>query len=469
MRPIYIWQCPEWPTFIWGDSSLITLLSEVRNLEGKIQGIMSGLGFDLQNRAALDVMTEDVLRSNEIEGVMLNSDRVRSSIARHLGIDTAGLPLPDHYTEGVVQVMMDAVSDCSKPLTENRLFNWHAALFPTGRSGIYPIKVGAYRTGSEPMQIVSGAMGKEKVHYEAPPSDAVPAMMDAFLAWINSKNAEIDPVLKAAVAHLWFVAIHPFDDGNGRLTRTITDMLLAKADNSPLRFYSMSAEILREKKSYYDILEHTTTGSTDITAWLEWFLQTMKKALLRAEETVEHVVQKSSFWERHREIPMNDPERQYRHIRNLIMNNNDNQTNPQDTHDDRQFLIKQAERMLDQCGYVVLSTVNEYGFPRPVAIDVLRHDGISVLWMTTYLSSEKIMHIRKNPKAGICYVHNDNSVTMTGAVKILTDREIRHDLWKDFMVHYFPNGPDDPDYCILRFETAEAKLWIDCKFERITL
>ena len=151
------------------------------------------------------------------------------------------------------------------------------------------------------------------------------------------------------------------------------------------------------------------------------------------------------------------------------MNICDNQTNPQDTHDNRQVLIKQAERMLDQCGYVVLSTVNEYGFPRPVAIDVLRHDGISVLWMTTYLSSEKVKHIRKNAKAGICYVDNDNSVTMTGAVKILTDREIRHDLWKDFMVHYFPNGPDDPDYCILRFETAEAKLWIDCKFERITL
>ena len=306
MRPIYIWQYPEWPTFIWDDSRLITLLSEVRNLEGKIQGTMSRLGFDLQNRAALDIMTEDVLRSNEIEGMILNSNRVRSSIARHLGIDTAGLPLPDHYTEGVVQVMMDAVGDCSNPLTENRLFNWHAALFPTGRSGIYPIKVGAYRTGSEAMQIVSGAMGKEKVHYEAPPTDAVPAMMETFLTWINSKNTEIDPVLKAAVAHLWFVAIHPFDDGNGRLTRTITDMLLAKADNSPLRFYSMSAEILREKKSYYDILEHTTTGSTDITAWLEWFLQTMKTALLRAEETVEHIVQKSSFWERHREIPMNE-------------------------------------------------------------------------------------------------------------------------------------------------------------------
>ena len=306
MRPIYIWQYPEWPSFTWNDSRLIALLSEVRNLEGKIQGMMGGLGFDVQSMTALNVMTEDVLRSNEIEGVILNSDKVRSSIAKHLGIDTAGLPQPDRYTEGVVQIMMDAVTNCNKPLTPERLFNWHAALFPTGRSGMYPITVGAYRTGGEPMQIVSGAMGKEKVHYEAPPPDVVPDMMTDFLRWINSDNTVTDPVLKAAVAHLWFVAIHPFDDGNGRLTRTITDMQLAKADGFPLRFYSMSAEILREKKTYYEILEHTTSNSTDITEWLEWFLNTMKSSILRAEETVKRVVSKSSFWQRHREIPMNE-------------------------------------------------------------------------------------------------------------------------------------------------------------------
>lgn len=315
MRPIYIWQYPEWPSFTWNDSRLIALLSEVRNLEGKIQGMMDGLGFNVQSMTALNVMTEDVLRSNEIEGVILNSDKVRSSIARHLGIDTAGLPQPDHYTEGVVQIMMDAVTNCNKPLTPERLFNWHAALFPTGRSGMYPITVGAYRTGGEPMQIVSGAMGKEKVHYEAPPSDVVPDMMTDFLTWINSDNTVIDPVLKAAVAHLWFVAIHPFDDGNGRLTRTITDMQLAKADGFPLRFHSMSAEILREKKAYYEILEHTTSNSTDITEWLEWFLNTMKSSILRAKETVKRVVCKSSFWQRHREIPMN--ERQVRVVNML--------------------------------------------------------------------------------------------------------------------------------------------------------
>ena len=229
MRPIYIWQHPAWPVFTWNDSRLITLLSEVRSLEGRIYGMMSGLGFDIQSHASLDVMTEDVLRSSEIEGVILNSDRVRSSIAKHLGLDTVGMPEPDHYTEGVVQVMIDAVKNCQNPLDTERLCSWHAAMFPTGRSGMYAITVGRYRTGDEPMQIVSGAMGKEKVHYEAPPSDAVPRMMDEFIAWVNGCQ-NIDPILKAAVAHLWFVAIHPFDDGNGRLCRTITDMLLAKAD-----------------------------------------------------------------------------------------------------------------------------------------------------------------------------------------------------------------------------------------------
>lgn len=305
MRAVYIWQQPTWPVFIWNDTKLINLLSEVRHLEGRIMGMMDGLGFEVRNRTSLDFMTEDVLRSCEIEGELLNPDRVRSSIARHLGIDTEGLPIPDHYTEGVVQVMLDAVRNHADPLTHERLFNWHAALFPTGRSGMYPITVAAYRKGIEPMQVVSGAMGKEKVHYEAPSSEAVPSMMEEFLAWINGDNG-IDPVLKAAIAHLWFVAIHPFDDGNGRLARTITDMLLAKADGMPHRFYSMSAEILRERKSYYEVLETTTTGTMDITLWFEWFLQTLRSAILRSEETVKRVMQKSSFWQRYREVPMNE-------------------------------------------------------------------------------------------------------------------------------------------------------------------
>ena len=201
--------------------------------------------------------------------------------------------------------MLDAVRNSDKLLTPERLFNWHAALFPTGRSGIHPITVAAYRVGAEPMQVVSGAMGREKVHYEAPASVDVPAMMDEFLSWVNSRQ-KIDPILKAAIAHLWFVAIHPFDDGNGRITRTITDMLLAKADGMPHRFYSMSAEILREHKGYYEALEKTTTGTMDITLWLEWFLQTLRKAIMRSEATVRRVVAKASFWQQNREVAMNE-------------------------------------------------------------------------------------------------------------------------------------------------------------------
>ena len=301
----YIWRQDGWPQFQWDNERLISLLSEVRNLEGQIQGMMSGLGFDTQNRTSFDVMTEEVLRSSEIEGELLNIDRVRSSIARHLGIKVEGLPLPDHYTDGVVDVMLDAVRNNNQPLTHERLFNWHAALFPTGRSGIQPITVAAYRTGAEPMQIVSGAMGKERVHYEAPDSESVPSMMNEFVAWIND-GGNIDPVIKAAVAHLWFVAIHPFDDGNGRITRTITDMLLARADGMPHRFYSMSAEIMRDRKGYYEVLEQTTTGTLDITVWIEWFLHTLRKAIVRSETTVKRVVQKSVFWERNREVAMNE-------------------------------------------------------------------------------------------------------------------------------------------------------------------
>lgn len=314
MRPIYIWQHPAWSKFTWDNSRLINLLSEVRNLEGRIGGLMSGLDFEIQNKTSLDVMTEEVVRSSEIEGETLNYDKVRSSIARKLGIEIEGLPTTDNYTEGIVQVMLDAVRGSDKSLTHKRLFNWHAALFPTGRSGMYPITVAAYRVGKEPMQVVSGAMGKEKSHYEAPRSEDVPAMMDEFLSWVNADNS-IDPVLKAAIAHMWFVAIHPFDDGNGRLTRTITDMLLAKADGMPHRFYSMSAQILKDKNAYYEILESTTTGSTDITAWLEWFLLTMKSAILYSEHIVQRVVKKASFWQRNREVSMN--ERQVKVINRL--------------------------------------------------------------------------------------------------------------------------------------------------------
>jgi len=305
MRPYYIWQYPDWPTFHWDTERILNLLSEVRMLEGRIAGMMGGLGFEIQSKTSLDVMTEDVIRSNEIEGILLNPDKVRSSVARHLGIPTEGLPEPDHYTEGVVQVMIDAVRNNAAPLSAERLFNWHAALFPTGRSGMYPITVAGWRVGEEPMQVVSGAFGNEKVHYEAPPSSDVPHQMELFLSWFNEENI-IDPLLKAAVAHLWFVAIHPFDDGNGRLTRTITDMLLARADGMPHRFYSMSAEILRNKNDYYSALEKTTTHEPDITHWLEWFLVTLRGAMQRSVSVVSRVVKKALFWQEHRAVAMNE-------------------------------------------------------------------------------------------------------------------------------------------------------------------
>ena len=313
-HPVWIWQYEQWPHFCWNDSNIISLLARVRQQQGQLLGLMSSLGFDTQSHNALEVMTEDVLRNAEIEGMLLNPDHVRSSVARHLGLDTAGMPEADHYTEGVVQVLMDAVQHAHASLTEERLFNWHAALFPTGRSGITAITVAAWRQGADPMQVVSGAIGKEQVHYEAPPSERLPQEMEQFLRWVNSEES-IDPVLKAAIAHLWFVNIHPFDDGNGRLTRTITDMLLARADGSSQRFYSMSAAILRNKKGYYEILEYIGKHGMDITPWLIWFLETMEDAITTAQTRVRRVVQKTLFWQKHVATPLN--ERQVKIINRL--------------------------------------------------------------------------------------------------------------------------------------------------------
>ena len=312
--PYWIWQYDEWPRFCWNNDSIIAPLARVREKQGRLLGLMEGLGFDVQTASSLEVMTEDVLRSSEIEGLLLNAENVRSSVARHLGLDIDGLSHSDHYTEGVVQVMMDAVQQADTPLTKERLFNWHAALFPTGRSGVTPITVAAWRTGEEPMLVVSGAMGKEKIHYEAPPSDDVPRQMQQFIQWFNSEPTT-DPVLKAAIAHLWFVNIHPFDDGNGRLTRTLTDMLLARADGYPQRFYSMSAAILRDRNNYYDLLEYMGKHGLDITRWLLWFLQTMENAIDTAVEKTQRAIRKSLFWQKNRTVALN--ERQIKVINRL--------------------------------------------------------------------------------------------------------------------------------------------------------
>lgn len=305
MKSIYIWQQTDWPDFTWDDAKLSYKLGRVRGLQGRLVGRMSALGFDLKNSAMLDALTADITKSSEIEGEILNVDQVRSSVARHLGIEIEGLPEADRYIDGVVQVMIDATQNYMQPLTAERFFNWHAALFPTGRSGVYKITVADWRQGAEPMQVISGAMGKEKIHYQAPDSDHVPYQMNLFLEWVNG-NQKIDPVLKAAIAHLWFVTIHPFDDGNGRISRTITDLFLARADEMPHRFYSMSAEIRKQRKGYYEMLEKTQKGSLDITNWLEWFLDCLEAALLDTEKSISTILQKAAFWDKYRLVSMNE-------------------------------------------------------------------------------------------------------------------------------------------------------------------
>ena len=305
-KAIYIWQHAGWPHFKWNNQLVAEALNSVQERQAKLIGMLSALGFDIQNHTALESMTEDVLRSSEIEGELLNRDSVRSSIARHLGVNIPSAGRSDHYTEGVVQVAIDAVKNCMQPLDKERLCNWHAALFPTGRSGMYRITVADWRQGDEPMLVVSGAMGKERVHYEAPPSSIIPAEMEAFLQWFNGGEPS-NQLLKAAIAHLWFVAIHPFDDGNGRLTRTLTDMLIARSTG--MSCYSVSAEMLKCRKEYYAILEKTTCGGLDITDWLMWFLQRIDAAIAKSEHSLDGALRKTEFWNRHSDSEFNERQR----------------------------------------------------------------------------------------------------------------------------------------------------------------
>lgn len=302
----YIYQLKNWPNFKWNQKKLEKVLAGVRHRQGKLLGRMDGLGFALQNEATLETLTLDVLKSSEIEGEILNPDQVRSSIARRLGMDIAGLVPTDRSVEGVVEMMLDATQNYTISLTGDRLFGWHAALFPTGRSGMHKIVVGAWRDNlpNDQMQVVSGPMGKEKIHYQAPASEVLTDEMNVFLNWFNEEN-DIDPVTKAAIAHLWFVTIHPFDDGNGRIARAITDMQLARADGSNQRFYSMSAQIRKERKTYFDILEETQKSTLDITTWLEWFLNCLDRALSVTDETLAFVLKKARFWENHAAVPFN--------------------------------------------------------------------------------------------------------------------------------------------------------------------
>jgi Fic family protein len=305
----YIHELPGWPKFHWDYGRLAERLATVRHQQGHLLGRMESLGFHLQREAELQTLTADVVKSSEIEGERLDEAQVRSSLARRLGIDIGGLKPVQRHVEGVVEMTLDATEHFDQPLTAGRLCGWHAALFPTGRSGLTQITVGAWRTDSRgPMQVVSGPIGREQVHFRAPAADRLDGEMTAFLNGFNSETT-MDAVLKAALAHLWFVSIHPFDDGNGRIARAITDLALARSENSPQRFYSMSLQIQQERGDYYDRLEQAQKGTLDITLWMDWFLGCLERAIQGANTQLATVLAKARFWERLTSVAINDRQR----------------------------------------------------------------------------------------------------------------------------------------------------------------
>lgn len=313
---MYIYQQPTWPAFTWRHEHLEPLLGAVRHQQGRVLGHMEALGFSLQAEALLQTLTLEALKSSEIEGEMLPSEQVRSSLARRLGIEMAGLVPAERRVEGVVDMLLDATQGFAQPLTVERLNSWQAALFPTGRSGLQRIQVGAWRTGARgPMQVVSGPLGREQVHFEAPTAEFVAAEMTQFLTWFNA-DLPLDAVLKAGIAHLWFVTIHPFEDGNGRVARALTELQLARADASAQRFYSLSAQMRLERTAYYAQLEAAQKGDLDITTWLDWFLACLSRALQATEQTLAKILTKARFWEQHAAFPFNT--RQQRLLNQLL-------------------------------------------------------------------------------------------------------------------------------------------------------
>jgi Fic family protein len=303
--PRYVHELPDWPAFHWDAEALTPALAKVHELQGHLLGRMVAVGFDLRSEANFRTMATDVLRTSEIEGEVLDPAQVRSSLARRLGMDVSGTPKVDRNVDGVVEMLLDATQKCNEKLTADRLFGWHASLFPTGHSGMLKVLVGQWRDDSTgPMQVVSGPMGREKVHYQAPAAKLLKKEMTAFLKWVNAKDT-LDPLVKAGLGHFWFVTLHPFEDGNGRMARAVADMLLARADGSPQRFYSMSAQIRNERKKYYDILERSQRGTLDVTEWLAWFLACLQRALVASEETLASVLGKHRFWQTHARTVLN--------------------------------------------------------------------------------------------------------------------------------------------------------------------
>jgi len=303
---LYIWQLKTWPNWVYDHRRLVTLLAQVHRAQGHLLGRMYDLGMDLRDQATLRVLTEDVLKTSEIEGEKLNAGSVRSSIARRLGVDIGALAPADRHVDGVVDMVLDATQKHNTPLTAERLYGWHAAMFPTGYSGLSKICTGQWRDDAQgPMQVVSGPMHRQKVHYEAPPALHLDAEMSDFMLWFNVDQQD-DPVIKAGLAHLWFVTIHPFEDGNGRMARAVGDMALAKAEASVQRYYSLSAQIQPERKTYYDRLEATQKGSMDVTDWLAWFLACLLRCLQGAEHTLASVLMKARYWQHWAGMPMNE-------------------------------------------------------------------------------------------------------------------------------------------------------------------
>ncbi len=302
----YFHQRNDWPNFNWDTGVLLPLVSKTRDLQGRLLGRMEAIGFELREEAVLETITEDVVKSSAIEGEQLNPEQVRSSVARRLGMDISGLPEASRDVEGVVEMTMDATQRYDAPFSKERLCDWHAALFPTGRSGMFKITVGDWRGDQQgPMQVVSGPMGKERVHYIAPEAAILENEMQQFIEWFNTDES-MEPVIKSAIAHLWFVSIHPFDDGNGRIARAIADTLLARADRTTQRFYSITGQILKSKSAYYDVLESTQKGDMDITGWLVWYFERLLAALEHTNQTLSKVLVKANFWELHKHSQFNE-------------------------------------------------------------------------------------------------------------------------------------------------------------------